>query len=125
MVGSKLTGGLELKKELKVQASEKLITNCVKLREAKGVDLSGFDLGLSRGLTAEVAFKRKATLYDCYKNERIVLSVEHIVRSFNGLMEEYFTGREATEKMKNKVLRGLYIYASGMSPSSGKFVIAK
>ena len=123
MVGSKLTGGLELKKELKVQASEKLITNCVKLR--KGVELSGFDLGLSRGLTAEVAFKRKATLYDCYKNERIVLSVKHIVRSFNGLMKDYFEGSGVTKVMKNKVLRGLYIYASGMSPSSGKFVIAK
>ena len=122
MVNSNLTGGLELKKELKVRASKKLITNCVKLRES--VKLSGFDLGLSRGLTAEVAFKRKATLYDCYKNERIVLSVDHIVSSFNTLMEKYFTGK-TTEKMKNKVLRGLYIYASGMSPSSGKFVIAK
>ena len=124
MVNSNLTGGLELKKKLKVRASKKLITNCVKLREAKGVDLSGFDLGLSRGLTAAVAEGRKATLYDCYKNERIVLSVDHIVSSFNTLMEKYFTGK-TTEKMKNKVLRGLYIYASGMSPSSGKFVIAK
>jgi len=122
MVGSKLTGGLELKKELKVKAKLADIKKCVKLRE--GVNLSGFDLGLSRGLTAEVAFKRKATLYDCYKNERIVLSVDHIVSSFNKLMEKYFTGK-TTEEMKDKVLRGLYIYASGMSPSSGKFVIAK
>ena len=122
MVGSKLTGGLELKKELKVKAKLADIKKCVKLRE--GVNLSGFDLGLSRGLTAEVALKRKATLYDCYKNERIVFSVIHIVRSFNKLMEKYFTGK-TTKEMKDKVLRGLYIYASGMSPSSGKFVIAK
>lgn len=122
MVGSKLTGGLELKKELKVKAKLKDIKKCVKLRE--GVNLSGFDLGLSRGLTAEVAEKRKATLYDCYKNERIVLSVIHIVSSFNELMKGYFTGK-TTKEMKDKVLRGLYIYASGMSPSSGKFVIAK
>ena len=123
MVGSKLTGGLELKKELKVRASKNQIKNCVKLRES--VKLSGFDLGLSRGLTAEVAEKRKATLYDCYKNERIVLSVKHIVSSFNKKMEKYFKGDSVKEEMKDKVLRGLYIYASGMSPSSGKFVIAK
>lgn len=123
MVGSKLTGGLELKKELKVKAKRTDIKKCVKLRE--GVNLSGFDLGLSRGLTAEVAETRKATLYDCYKNERIVLSVIHIVSSFNKKMKNYFEGDSVKKGMKNKVLRGLYIYASGMSSSSGKFVIAK
>jgi hypothetical protein len=40
-------------------------------------------------------------------------------------MKDYFEGSDVTEIKKNKVLRGLYIYASGMSPSSGKFVIAK
>jgi hypothetical protein len=82
----------------------------------------------------------KPTLYEAYQNERILLSITHIVGSFEGLIRAYFTeGRRVqditkenvTQKeinlqiKKNNVIMEIYMYASAMSPSSGRYVIAK
>ena len=71
----------------------------------------------------------KNTYYDWYKEERIVLSIRHIVGSYESLLRAYFTRRPdskgVVEHETNSIVRAFYRYAAGLSPKSGKFVIAK
>jgi hypothetical protein len=127
--------GIQLKEELKkVLANEALIKNIIKLN-------GGFDFEKKIGMTnLDSIMKLGPTLYQAYQNERIYLSVTHIVSSFEKLILDYFNEgkrvQDVTEKnatksdialqiKKNNVILEFYKYASGMSPSSGKFVIAK
>ena len=71
----------------------------------------------------------KNTYYDWYKEERIVLSIIHIVGSYELLLRNYFTrkpdSKGVIEHETNSIVRAFYRYAAGLSPKSGKFVIAK
>lgn len=71
----------------------------------------------------------KNTYYDWYKEERILLSIEHIVGSYESLFRNYFTRRldskGIVEHETNSIVRAFYRYAASLSPKSGKFVIAK
>ena len=71
----------------------------------------------------------KNTYYDWYKEERIVLSIRHIVGSYESLLRNYFTripnSKGVVEHETNSIVRAFYRYAAGLSPKSGKFVIAK
>ena len=73
-------------------------------------------------LKAELKIKK---LYEEYKEERILLSVKHIVGSFDKLIREYFTSSTRDQIEKDNVILDIYKYVSAMSPSSGKFVIVK
>ena len=98
-----------------------------------------FEIGKKRNLNFAQAKLLKPTLYDAYKNERILLSVNTIVASFEELMRKYFNeGKKvknitenaskndlALQIKKNSVLLQLYTYASAMSPTSGRYVITK
>ena len=134
LVGTKKTG-IQLKEELKkVIAPESLIKKILKLN-------GGFDFEKKLGMTnLQSIMNLNPTLYQAYQNERIYLSVTYIVSSFRELIRGYFTEgkrvQDVTEKnatksdislqiKKNNVILEFYKYASGMSPSSGKFVIAK
>ena len=127
--------GVQLKAELKkVACPDSLINKIIKSN-------GGFNYEKKIGLTSLQIIKGlKPTLYEAYQNERILLSVTHIVSSFEGLIRDYFTeGKKVkdvtqanvTQKdinlqiRKNNVIMEIYKYASAMSPSSGKFVIAK
>ncbi len=71
----------------------------------------------------------KNTYYDWYKAERILLSIKHIVGSYEGLLRTYFSrssdNKGVVEFEKNNVVRAFYRYAAGLSKNSGKFIIAK
>ena len=124
-----------IKDELKkTPCPDNLINKIIKLN-------GGFNYEKKIGLTNLQLIKSlKPTLYEAYQNERILLSITHIVSSFEGLIRNYFTeGKKvkditkanATQKdinlqiRKNNVILEIYKYASAMSPSSGKYVIAK
>jgi len=134
LVGTKKTG-IQLKEELKkVIAPESLIKKILKLN-------GGFDFEKKLGMTnLQSIMNLKPTLYQAYQNERIYLSVTYIVSSFRELIRGYFTEgkrvQDVTEKnatksdislqiKKNNVILEFYKYASSMSPSSGRFVVAK
>ena len=127
--------GKQLKDELKkAPCPDNLINKIIKLN-------GGFNYEKKIGLTNLQLIKSlKPTLYEAYQNERILLSITHIVSSFEGLIRNYFTeGKKvkditkanATQKdinlqiRKNNVILEIYKYASAMSPSSGRYVIAK
>ena len=127
--------GVQLKAELKkVACPDSLINEIIKSN-------GGFNYEKKIGLTSLQIIKGlKPTLYEAYQNERILLSVTHIVSSFEGLIRDYFTeGKKvkdvtqanATQKdinlqiRKNNVIMEIYKYASAMSPSSGRYVITK
>ena len=125
-------GSKELKKALdSTLAPKTLIEHCIAERNLRG--LKGFDYKKLKGLDAKTALTKKATLYDAYKNERIVLSVIHIINKINKPIKDYFTNDSREIDLKNNVLIRLYQYASGMTTISetntkfvsGKFVIAK
>jgi hypothetical protein len=65
----------------------------------------------------------KATLYDFYKNERITLSQKYVVDGIKTHLIEYLT-KNASKTAKD-VIVAWYTYITGMSPKSGKFIIAK
>ena len=81
----------------------------------------GFDYKAG-SFTSFDALPKTATLYDLYKNERITLSQLHIINPIKKHLIEYF---KVGEKKCDDVVKAWYIYVSGMSPNSGKFVIAK
>ena len=127
--------GVQLKAELKkVACPDSLINKIIKSN-------GGFNYEKKIGLTSLQIIKGlKPTLYEAYQNERILLSVTHIVSSFEGLIRDYFTEGKKVKDVtqanvtqrdinlqirKNNVIMEIYKYASAMSPSSGKFVIAK
>ena len=127
--------GVQLKAELKkVACPDSLINEIIKSN-------GGFNYEKKIGLTSLQIIKGlKPTLYEAYQNERILLSVTHIVSSFEGLIRDYFTeGKKVkdvtqanvTQKdinlqiRKNNVIMEIYKYASAMSPSSGRYVITK
>ena len=127
--------GAQLKAELKkTPCPDSLIIKIIKLN-------GGFNYEKNVGLDNLQRIKSlKPTLYDAYQNERISLSITHIVNSFEGLIRDYFTeGKKvkdvtqanATQKdinlqiKKNNVILEIYKYVSAMSPSSGRYVIAK
>ena len=127
--------GVQLKAELKkVACPDSLINKIIKSN-------GGFNYEKKIGLTSLQIIKGlKPTLYEAYQNERILLSVTHIVSSFEGLIRDYFTeGKKVkdvtqanvTQKdinlqiRKNNVIMEIYKYASAMSPSSGRYVITK
>ena len=133
-VGTKKTGK-QLKEELKkTPCPDKLISKIIKLN-------GGFNYEKKIAMTNLQQIKAlNPTLYEAYQNERILLSITHIVSSFEGLIRDYFTeGRRVqdvtkenvTQKdinlqiKKNNVIMEIYKYASAMSPSSGRYVIAK
>ena len=127
--------GVQLKGELKkTPCPDSLINKIIKSN-------GGFNYAKKLGLTSLQIIKGlKPTLYEAYQNERILLSVTHIVSSFEGLIRDYFTeGKKVkdvtqanvTQKdinlqiRKNNVIMEIYKYASAMSPSSGRYVITK
>jgi hypothetical protein len=127
--------GKQLKDVLKkIPCPEALIKKIIKLN-------GGFNYEKKIGMTNLQQIKAlKPTLYEAYQNERIFLSVTHIVSSFEGLIRDYFTeGKKVkdvtkenvTQKdinlqiRKNNVIMEIYKYASAMSPSSGRYVITK
>jgi hypothetical protein len=127
--------GKQLKDVLKkIPCPESLIKKIIKLN-------GGFNYEKKIGMTNLQQIKAlKPTLYEAYQNERILLSITHIVSSFEGLIRDYFTeGKKvkdvtqanATQKdinlqiRKNNVIMEIYKYASAMSPSSGRYVITK
>ena len=127
--------GVQLKAELKkVACPEELIQKIIKLN-------GGFNYEKKLGLTnLQIIKGLKPTLYEAYQNERILLSVTHIVSSFEGLIRDYFTEGKKVKDVtqanviqrdinlqirKNNVIMEIYKYASAMSPKSGKFIIAK
>jgi len=127
--------GKQLKDELKkAPCPDSLIKKIIELN-------GGFNYEKKIGMTNLQLIKSlKPTLYEAYQSERILLSVTHIVSSFEGLIRDYFTeGKKvkdvtkanATQKdinlqiRKNNVIMEIYKYASAMSPSSGRYVITK
>ena len=127
--------GVQLKAELKkVACPDSLINKIIKSN-------GGFNYEKKIGLTSLQIIKGlKPTLYEAYQNERILLSVTHIVSSFEGLIRDYFTvGKKVKDVTqanvsqkdinlqirKNNVILEIYKYASAMSPSSGRYVITK
>jgi len=131
----KKTTGLQLKAEIKkIEATKEHIEQILKSN-------GRFDYKKKLGMTnINSIMNLKPTLYETYQNERILLSITHIVGSFEGLIRAYFTeGRRVqditkenvTQKdinlqiKKNNVIMEIYMYASAMSPSSGRYVIAK
>jgi len=71
----------------------------------------------------------KNTYYDWYKEERIALSIKYVVGSYESLLRNYFTrkpdSKGVVEHETNSIVRAFYRYAAGLSPKSGRFVIAK
>ena len=127
--------GVQLKSELKkVACPDSLINKIIKSN-------GGFNYEKKIGLTSLQIIKGlKPTLYEAYQNERILLSVTHIVSSFEGLIRDYFTEGKKVKDVtqtnvtqrdinlqirKNNVIMEIYKYASAMSPSSGRYVITK
>ena len=127
--------GVQLKAELKkVACPDSLINKIIKSN-------GGFNYEKKIGLTSLQIIKGlKPTLYEAYQNERILLSVTHIVSSFEGLIRDYFTEGKKVKDVtqtnvtqrdinlqirKNNVIMEIYKYASAMSPSSGRYVITK
>jgi len=127
--------GVQLKAELKkVACPDSLINEIIKSN-------GGFNYEKKIGLTSLQIIKGlKPTLYEAYQNERILLSVTHIVSSFEGLIRDYFTEGKKIKDVtqanvsqkdinlqirKNNVILEIYKYASAMSPSSGRYVITK
>ena len=127
--------GVQLKAELKkVACPDSLINEIIKSN-------GGFNYEKKIGLTSLQIIKGlKPTLYEAYQNERILLSVTHIVSSFEGLIRDYFTEGKKVKDVtqanvsqkdinlqirKNNVILEIYKYASAMSPSSGRYVITK
>lgn len=127
--------GVQLKVELKkVACPDSLINEIIKSN-------GGFNYEKKIGLTSLQIIKGlKPTLYEAYQNERILLSVTHIVSSFEGLIRDYFTEGKKVKDVtqanvsqkdinlqirKNNVILEIYKYASAMSPSSGRYVITK
>jgi hypothetical protein len=127
--------GVQLKAELKkVACPDSLINKIIKLN-------GGFNYEKKIGLTSLQIIKGlKPTLYEAYQNERILLSITHIVSSFEGLIRAYFTEGTKVKDVtkanvsqkdinlqirKNNVIMEIYKYASAMSPSSGRYVITK
>jgi len=127
--------GVQLKAELKkVACPDSLINEIIKSN-------GGFNYEKKIGLTSLQIIKGlKPTLYEAYQNERILLSVTHIVSSFEGLIRDYFTEGKKVKDVtqvnvtqrdinlqirKNNVIMEIYKYASAMSPSSGRYVITK
>ena len=127
--------GVQLKAELKkVACPDSLINKIIKSN-------GGFNYEKKIGLTSLQIIKGlKPTLYEAYQNERILLSVTHIVSSFEGLIRDYFTEGKKVKDVtqanvsqkdinlqirKNNVILEIYKYASAMSPSSGRYVITK
>ena len=127
--------GVQLKAELKkVACPDNLINKIIKLN-------GGFNYEKKIGLTSLQIIKGlKPTLYEAYQNERILLSITHIVSSFEGLIRAYFTEGTKVKDVtkanvsqkdinlqirKNNVIMEIYKYASAMSPSSGRYVITK
>ena len=127
--------GVQLKAELKkVACPDSLINEIIKSN-------GGFNYEKKIGLTSLQIIKGlKPTLYEAYQNERILLSVTHIVSSFEGLIRDYFTEGKKVKDVtqanvsqkdinlqirKNNVILEIYKYASAMSPSSGRYEITK
>ena len=127
--------GVQLKGELKkTPCPDSLINKIIKSN-------GGFNYAKKLGLTSLQIIKGlKPTLYEAYQNERILLSVTHIVSSFEGLIRDYFTEGKKVKDVtqanvtqrdinlqirKNNVIMEIYKYASAMSPSSGRYVITK
>ena len=134
-VGEPNLRGIPLKTKLKkIPSSETLIRKIIKLN-------GGYNYEKKIGLTdVRQIMSLKPSLYESYQNERIYLSVTNIISSFEGLIRKYFNeGRKVKDVTKlnvtakdmnlqikkNNVILEIYKYASGMSPSSGKYVIAK
>lgn len=135
IIGEPNLRGIPLKTKLKkITSSQSLVEKIIKMN-------GRFNYEKKIGLTdVRQIMLLKPSLYDSYQNERIYLSVTHIISSFEELIRSYFNeGRKikdvtkinlSTEDMnlqikKNNVILEIYRYASGMSPSSGKYVIAK
>ena len=127
--------GEKLKAELKEKKASKILIEKI-LKTNKYFDYEK-KLGITNIATI---MNLNPTLYEAYQNERIHLSITHIVSSFEGLIRDYFTeGKKvkdvtkanATQKdinlqiRKNNVIMEIYKYASAMSPSSGRYVITK
>jgi len=127
--------GVQLKGELKkTPCPDSLINKIIKSN-------GGFNYAKKIGLTnLQIIKGLKPTLYEAYQNERILLSVTHIVSSFEGLIRDYFTEGKKVKDVtqananqkdinlqirKNNVIMEIYKYASAMSPSSGRYVITK
>ena len=134
-IGEPNLRGIPLKTKLKkIPSSETLVKKIIKLN-------GGYNYEKKIGLTdVRQIMSLKPSLYESYQNDRIYLSVTHIISSFEGLIRSYFNeGRKVKDVTKlnvtskdmnlqikkNNVILEIYKYASGMSPSSGKYVIAK
>lgn len=126
--------GEKLKAELKEKKAPKILIEKI-LKTNKY-----FDYEKKLGITnVAVIMNLNPTLYEAYQNERIHLSVIHIIGSFEGLIRDYFSEgvkvKDVTANVsqtninlqikKNNVILEIYKYVSAMSPSSGKFIIAK
>jgi len=74
--------------------------------------------------TVEAAKKLKANLYHAYKNERIKLSIDTIVSSYETSIKEYFANNNVEQETKDNIIREVYMYVASMSPQSGKYIIA-
>jgi len=114
--------GLALKEALKnTSCNDNVIKSILKLR-------GEFDFDAKYGLKDLQTIKKlKPSLYDAYKNERIYFSQIHIVNSYKKKFETFFKGKSppVQQLRKDNVIRQLYMYVSAMSPSSGRFVVAK
>jgi hypothetical protein len=86
-------------------------------------DNEGFDAAKKTFKTFAELRTSKATLYDFYKNERITLSQKYVVDGIKTHLIEYLT-KNASKTAKD-VIVAWYTYITGMSPKSGKFIIAK
>jgi len=74
--------------------------------------------------TVEAAKKLKANLYHAYKNERIKLSIDTIISSYETSIKEYFANNNVEQGTKDNIIREVYMYVASMSPQSGKYIIA-
>lgn len=114
--------GLALKDALKnTNCNDNIIKNILKIR-------GEFDFDAKYGIKDLQTIKKlKPSLYDAYKNERIYFSQIHIVNSYKKKFEVFFKGKSPPiqQLRKDNVIRQIYMYVSAMSPSSGRFVVAK
>jgi hypothetical protein len=114
--------GLSLKQAMKdTKCNDNIIKNVIKLR-------GEFDMDKMYGIKNFESIKKlKPSLYNAYKNERIYFSQIHIVNSYKKKIETFFKGvSPPIQKLrKDNIILEIFKYLSAMSPSSGRFIIAK
>ena len=115
------TTGAALKIKLKEKiASDDIIKASLKLRGL-------FDFDKVSYADFNTIKKLKPSLYEVYKNDRINLSQLYVINPIKKKFIDFFgtKGSPKHQLKKDNVCLEWYKYASAMSPSSGRFVIAK